>query len=160
MARSTGQYRTSNVGGETVRAFVPAPLPPTRPELALDGRLAHIPTDAVAAVARLGIAGTMVLDANWFLYGFVRKEAVITSQIEGTQATLRDVLTFEATHQAECPDDVQDVCNYVEALAYARREIQNPPGVPLSIRLLKEAHKRLMRGVRGAEKRPGEIRTS
>lgn len=160
MKRSTGQYQTSNVGGETVRAFVPHPLPPTQPALALEGSLASLYADAIAAVARLGVAGTMVPDANWFLYGFVRKEAVITSQIEGTQATLRDVLTFEATHKAERPDDVQEVCNYVEALTYARREIKNPKGLPLTIRLLKEAHKRLMRGVRGAEKLPGEIRTS
>lgn len=90
----------------------------------------------------------------------VRKEAVITSQIEGTQATLKDVLTFEATRKAERPDDVQEVCNYVEALAYARREIANPKGLPLTIRLLREAHKRLMRGERGADKLPGEIRTS
>lgn len=160
MTRSTGQYQTSNVGGETVRAFVPHPLPPTQPELALEGTLANLHADAIAAVARLEVAGTMVPDASWFLYGFVRKEAVITSQIEGTQATLRDVLTFEATHKAVRPDDVQEVCNYVEALTYARREIRNPKGLPLTIRLLKEAHKRLMRGVRGAEKLPGEIRTS
>jgi Fic family protein len=160
MTRLTGQYYTTNVGGEEVRAFVPHPLPPVHPDLALTGNLAALHTNAVAAVARLSVAGTMVPDADWFLYGFVRKEAVITSQIEGTQATLRDVLTFEATHKAQRPDDVQEVCNYVNALAYARREIRNPKGLPLTIRLLKEAHKRLMRGVRGAEKLPGEIRTS
>lgn len=158
MARVTGQYQTTTVGGETVRAFVPHPLPP--PALAIEGHLATLHTNAVAAVTRLGVAGTMVPDADWFLYGFVRKEAVITSQIEGTQATLRDVLTFEATRKAERPDDVQEVCNYVDALAHARREIKNPKGLRLTIRLLKESHKRLMRGARGAEKRPGEIRTS
>ena len=94
-------------------------------------------------MARLGVAGTMVPDADWFLYGFVRKEAVITSQIEGTQATLKDVLTYEATHKAERPEDVQEVCNYVDALAYARREIANPKGLPLTMRLLRAAHKRL-----------------
>ncbi|MGL4465727.1 MAG: Fic family protein [Planctomycetia bacterium] len=160
MARTTGKYQTTNVGGEAVRAFTPDPLPPAKPALSLEGTLAALHTNAVAAVARLSVAGTMVPDADWFLYGFVRKEAVVTSQIEGTQATLRDVLTFEATHKAERPDDVQEVCNYVDALTYTRREIRNPEGLPLTIRLLKEAHKRLMRGVRGAEKMPGEIRTS
>lgn len=160
MTRTTGQYHSSNIGGETVLAFVPAPLPPNQPKLAFEGSLATLHAEAIASVARLEVAGTMVPDTNWFLYGFVRKEAVITSQIEGTQATLRDVLTFEATHKTERPDDVREVCNYVEALAYARREVRNPKGLPLTIRLLKEAHKRLMRGVRGAEKLPGEIRTS
>ncbi len=111
-------------------------------------------------MARLEVAGTMVPDADWFLYGFVRKEAVITSQIEGTQATLQDVLTFEATKQSERPEDAQEVCNYIDALTYARGEMASPRGLPLTMRLLREAHKRLMRGVRGADKSPGEIRTS
>ena len=103
----------------------------------------------------------MVPNADWFLYGFVRKEAVVTSQIEGTQATLKDVLTYEATHKAERPEDVEEVCNYVDAaVTYARREIASRAGLPLTIRLLREAHRRLMHGVRGAEKQPGEIRTS
>lgn len=159
MARTTGQYHTTKAGGETVRAFVPVPLPPVRPALVLEGQLAALYADAVAAVARLDVAGTMVPDADWFLYGFVRKEAVITSQIEGTQATLQDVLTYEATHKAERPEDVQQVCNYVDALAFARREIASPQGLPLTMRLLCAAHKRLMRGARGADKQPGGIRT-
>ncbi len=73
----------------------------------------------------------MVPSTDWFLYGFVRKEAVITSRIEGTQATLRDVLTFEATDR---PDDVREVCNYVDALSYARGQLANPQGLPLSVR--------------------------
>jgi Fic family protein len=89
---------------------------------------------------------------DWFLYSFVRKEAVITSQIEGTPATLKDALTYEATHKARHLDDVQEVCNYVDALAYARKEIASPKGLPLRIRLLCAAHKRLMHGVRGADK--------
>ncbi len=160
MTRATGRYHTTRIGGEAVRAFVPFSLPPSGPALVLDGNLAVMHADATAAVARLAVAGTMVPDADWFLYGFVRKEAVITSQIEGTQATLRDVLTYEATHKAERPADVQEVCNYVDALGYARREIASRKGLPLTMRLLRAAHKRLMRGVRGAEKQPGEIRTS
>lgn len=160
MTRTTGHYQTTNAGGETVRAFVPDVLPPARPALALEGSLAKLHAEASVAVARLAVAGTTVPDADWFLYGFVRKEAVITSQIEGTQATLKDVLTYEATHKADRPDDVREVCNYVDALAYARREITKPKGLPLTMRLLREAHQRLMRGVRGADKLPGQIRTS
>ena len=160
MKRTTGQYQVTNSGGESIRAFIPHPLPPAHPALALEGELAARYAEAISAVARLEVAGTMVPDADWFLYGFVRKEAVITSQIEGTQATLQDVLTFEATKQAERPEDVQEVCNYIDALAYARREMANPKGLPLTMRLLRETHRRLMRGVRGADKLPGEIRIS
>jgi len=160
MRRITGRYQVTQAGGETVRAFIPDPLPPSRPALALDGESAARHAEAIAAMARLEVAGTMVPDADWSLYGFVRKEAVITSQIEGTQATLQDVLTFEATKQSERPEDAQEVCNYIDALTYARGEMASPRGLPLTMRLLREAHKRLMRGVRGADKSPGEIRTS
>lgn len=163
MPRTTGTYRVSRVGGpggEDVRAFVPAPLPPADPPLVLDDRLTALHAEAVTAVGKLGVAGAMVPSAQWFLYGFVRKEAVVSSEIEGTQATLQDVVTFEATKQAERPDDVRDVCNYVDALTFARKEIASAKGLPLSTRLLCEAHKRLMRGVRGADKMPGEVRRS
>lgn len=139
---------------------MPAPLPPADPPLVLDDRLAALHAEALTAVSKLGVAGAMVPSAQWFLYGFVRKEAVVSSEIEGTQATLQDVVTFEATKQAERPDDVREVCNYVDALTFAREEIAGAKGLPLSTRLLCEAHKRLMRGVRGADKMPGEIRRS
>jgi len=163
MPRTTGTYRVStaaDVGGEAVRTFVPFPLPPADPPLVLDDRLAALHAEALAAVGKLGVAGAMVPNAHWFLYGFVRKEAVISSEIEGTQATLQDVVTFEATRRTDRPDDVRDVCNYVRALTFARKEIASARGLPLSTRLLCEAHKLLMRGVRGADKMPGEIRRS
>jgi Fic family protein len=158
--RETGVYRSTTYADETVRAFVPHPLPPRDPTLVIDGRLAQLLADANTAVGKLAVAAEMVPSPDWFLYGFVRKEAVMTSQIEGTQATLEDLLEFEATKKAERPDDVREVCNYVDAVNYARREIRRPKGLPLSVRLLCAAHKRLMRGVRGANKLPGEIRTS
>ncbi|HET6880069.1 MAG TPA: Fic family protein [Pirellulales bacterium] len=158
--RITGEYRVQQFGGEVVRPFVPRPLPPTVPPLVLNDDLANLHREALTAVDRLAVAGIMVPNADWFLYGFVRKEAVISSQIEGTQATLKDVLTYEATQTAKRPDDVREVCNYVDALAYARREIARPRGLPLSIRLLCQVHKRLMRGARGADEQPGDIRTS
>lgn len=163
MPRTTGTYRVSRAGGaggEDVRAFVPAPLPPADPPLVLDDRLTALHAEALTAVGKLGVAGAMVPSAQWFLYGFVRKEAVVSSEIEGTQATLQDVVTFEATKRAERPDDVRDVCNYVDAVTFARKEIASARGLPLSTRLLCEAHKRLMRGVRGADTMPGEVRRS
>lgn len=135
-------------------------MPPAHPPLALDARLESLLASANAAVGRLEVAGKMVPSPDWFIDGFARKEAVLSSQIEGTQATLRDVLTYEATQKTDRPEDVQDVCNFLDALVYARREIARPKGLPLSTRLLCEAHKRLMRGARGAKKPPGEIRTS
>jgi Fic family protein len=160
MPRTTGTYRATTAGQEQVRAFIPHPLPPTDPVLQLDDAMRDLMSAANASLARLSVAGAMVPSAEWFLYGFVRKEAVVSSQIEGTQATLEDVLNYEATEQADRPDDVQEVCNYVDALNYARREIAQPKGLPLSTRLLCQVHKRLMKGVRGQHKEPGQIRRS
>lgn len=160
MARTTGTYKTTVLGGETVRAFVPHPLPPKRPVLRMEGTLAQRHADAVAAIGRLEVAGAMVPSPDWFLYGFVRKEAVVSSQIEGTQATLEDVVAYEATHQTERLADVEEISNYVDALAYARAELAKPKGLPLCVRLLCATHKRLMKGVRGSDKQPGTIRTS
>ena len=111
-------------------------------------------------LARLAVAGSMVPTSDWFLYGFVRKEAVVTSQIEGTQATFQDVVAFEATSHSDRLDDVREVCNYVAALEHARAQVADPNGLPLSIRLLCEAHRILMAGVRGESKLPGEVRLS
>ena len=160
MDRQTGRYRITNAVGEQVRAFVPHPLPPADPPLAIDGSTAELHAGVHAALSRLAVAGAMVPDIGWFLYGFVRKEAVVTSQIEGTQATLQDIVTFEATRRADRPDDVQEVCNYLDALAHARGQLADPQGLPLSVRLLRDAHRILMSGVRGADKQPGEIRRS
>src|SRR5262249_9520267 len=89
----------------------------------------------------------------------VRKEAVLSSQIEGTQATLTDLLTVEAGAEPAV-GDVQEVCNYLDALAYARKQLASKRGLPLSVRLLNETHRRLMKGARGAPKQPGEVRRS
>ncbi len=160
MARTTGTYRTNNVGGEKIQAFIPRPLPPQKPPLVIDGALAQLHAEAVAAIGRLDIAGAMVPSPDWFLYGFVRKEAVVSSQIEGTQATLQDVVVYEATRRSDRPADVEEVCNYVDAITYARKELATPKGLPLCVRLLCAVHKRLMKGVRGSDKQPGLVRTS
>lgn len=160
MGRTTGTYRMTAVADERVRAFTPFPLPPRNPPLRVEAKLESAHEAGLAALSRLVVAGHMVPSTNWFLYGFVRKEAVISSQIEGTQATLEEVLTFEATRQAEHPADVEEVCNYVDALEFARREMVRLRGLPLCTRLLCEAHARLMRGARGANRQPGAIRSS
>lgn len=162
--RVTGSYERSSAGGEDVSAFVPLALPPRDPPLVVDAALAERLRSAEHALARLELAGEMVPSVDWFLYAFVRKEAVLSSQIEGTQASLVDLLTFEA-NSADAPDsppdvEVEEVCNYVDALAYARAQLADPDGLPLSMRLLNGTHARLMRGVRGADKSPGEVRRS
>jgi Fic family protein len=126
----------------------------------IEDDLARLHAEALAAIGQLAVAGAMVPSPNWFLYGFVRKEAVISSQIEGTQATLMDVLAYEATRKAKRPAEVEEVCNYIDALTFARAEIAKPTGLPLSTRLLCEIHKRLMHGTRGADKQPGAVRTT
>jgi Fic family protein len=158
--RSTGRYERTTIAGEEVAAFVPAPLPPAEPVLLLDSAFADRLRAAEQALTRLELAGEMVPSLDWFIYAFVRKEAVLSSQIEGIQATLVDLLTFEADDGATPNADVEEVCNYLEALAYARGQLSDPRGLPLSIRLLNETHQRLMRGVRGADKLPGEVRRS
>ena len=155
--RITGKYTKTTAGGETVKAFVPHPLPPARPQLEAD---AATLTRAEQAIGRLSVAGSMVPSVDWFIYAFVRKEAVLTSQIEGTKATLMDLLNFEAEAGQAPNADVEEVCNYIEAQTYARGELGKPKGLPLSIRLLNETHKRLMQGVRGSNKNPGSIRSS
>jgi Fic family protein len=160
MARIVGGTRKSTVAGETVAAFIPSSLPPSGPPLALDD-LGDVLPRAEHALSRLDLAGEMVPSLDWFIYAFVRKEAVVSSQIEGTEATLDDLLTFEATPKGTKPGaDVEEVCNYLDALAWARRELARPKGLPLSMRLIHGVHGRLMKGVRGASKQPGEVRRS
>jgi Fic family protein len=160
MARIVGETRKSTVAGETVAVFVPSPLPPSDPPLAVDD-LGDVLPRAEHALARLDLAGEMVPSLDWSIYAFVRKEAVVSSQIEGTEATLDDLLTFEATPEGTKPGaDVEEVCNYLDALTWARRELARPQGLPLSMRLIHGVHRRLMKGVRGASKQPGEVRRS
>lgn len=162
--RVTGRYERTTVGGEEIAAFIPLALPPVDPPIGVDAGLAERLRTAEQALVRLELAGEMVPSLDWFIYAFVRKEAVLSSQIEGTQATLVDLLTFEAEEGAEqsAPPnaDVEEVCNYLDALTYSRAQLTDPKGLPLSMRLLNGAHQRLMRGVRGADKLPGEVRRS
>lgn len=142
---------------------MPVPLPPAAPPLVVEAGLKERIQVAEQALMRLELAGDMVPSLDWFIYAFVRKEAVLSSQIEGTQATLVDLLAFEAQEEGKQapPDvDVAEICNYLDALSYARKELRREHGLPLSMRLLNETHLRLMRAARGADKLPGEVRRS
>jgi len=159
--RKTGTYERTTVDGKEVAAFIPAPLPPTRPHLAIEGALDERLSAAEQALVRLELAGEMVPSLDWFLYAFVRKEAVVSSQLEGTQATLVDLLTFEAeSDEVPRSADVEEICNHLTALNFARAQLADASGLPLSMRLLNETHARLMQGVRGADKQPGEVRST
>lgn len=161
MPRNTGTYESTTVAGETVRAFVPHALPPKRPALAVTGALAERLQAAESALARLEAAGRMVPSLDWFVYSFVRREAVISSQIEGTQASLADLLAVEAAAPSDASaDDIEEICNYLDALNHARAQLRRPEGLPLSIRLLNETHRRLLAGTRGRNKSPGKLRRS
>jgi Fic family protein len=162
MARIVGTYEHTSTAGETVNAFVPAPLPPSNPPLDMNAELTGLLHCAEAGISRLKLVGSMVPSLDWLLYSFVRKEAVVSSQIEGTQSTLVDLLMYEAAGKENAVDDgdVIQVCNYVDALHAARKQMRSKKGLPLSMRLLNEAHRRLLKNVPGVEKAPGEIRRS
>jgi Fic family protein len=160
MKRKTGEYERSTVAGEEVSAFIPFPLPPRDPPLELTGELATLLARAEEQVRLLDLAGDLVPSIEWFVYAFVRKEAVLSAQIEGTQATLMDLLEVEASGEEPTDADVEEVCGYVSALSYAWEELGSESGLPISMRLLSETHRRLLSGARGAQRQPGEIRRS
>ncbi len=159
--RTTGRYENSSVAGETVGAFVPHPLPPSRPKLSIEGDLAESLDSAETAVSQLESTTQLVPSVDWFVYSLVRKEAVISSQIEGTQASLADLLAVEADAPTDAPaDHVEEIFNYLEAFEYARTQLRRSKGLPLSTRLLNGMHKRLLSGVRGQDRQPGRIRST
>lgn len=160
--RQTGQYDRTSVAGECVDAFVPFALPPQNPNFEVTDSVQSLLDNVESQLAKLEWAGQMVPSIDWFVYAYVRKEAVTSSQIEGTQATLVDLISFETQIEFEFVQnfDVQDICNYLKAIQYARKQLKSKTGIPLSVRLLNETHKRLMKGVRGGGKLPGEIRKS
>ena len=159
--RATGKTIRTIVAGEEIGAFVPVPLPPRNPSMRMDDGLTELLRKATEGLSKLALSGDMVPSMEWFIYAFVRKEAVLSSQIEGTQATLVDLLRYEAESEAGATvSDVWEVCNYLDALSYGREELRRENGLPLSMRLLNELHLRLLQGARGLEKLPGNIRRS
>jgi Fic family protein len=154
----TGRYEVTTVEGERVRAFVPRPLPP-KPPLQFDAPLQVLQEQALLALGRLDALSMLLPDTHLFLYSYVRKEAVLSSQIEGTQSSLADLLLFELEQAPGAPlDDVVEVSNYVAALSHGLERLRG--SFPLSNRLLREIHGVLLAKGRGAEKGPGEFRRS
>ena len=154
----TGRNEVTSAGGERVQAFVPAPLPPV-PPLELTGTLQRALEHAAVALGRLDSISSLLPDTSLFLYSYVRKEAVLSSQIEGTQSSLSDLLLFELDEAPGVPlDDVVEVSNYVRALDHGLARLRE--GFPLSNRLIREIHGVLLSRGRGEGKDPGEFRRS
>ena len=150
-----GRYAVSTFGEETVRAFVPPPLPPV-PAVALES-LQLLLEQANQALGRLDGLASVLPDLSLFIYAYVRKEAVLSSQIEGTQSSLSDLLLFETEEAPGVPiEDVQEVSNYVAALYHGMTRLRE--GFPLSLRLIREIHEVLLSKGRGSDKEPGEFR--
>ncbi len=159
MKRVTGTYVKSTTLGEEVQAFVPDSLPPKNPTLALEV-YQDLNRKAEMALARLSGVSGLVPSVDWLLYSAIRKEALLTSQIEGTQATLTDLFDEEAGFKVSNTDDVEEVTNYLQAFRLVQEQLRDPKGLPISVRLLCDAHCLLLNGVRGAGKQPGELRRS
>ena len=159
MKRATGTYVKSTTLGEEVQAFVPDSLPPKNPTLALEV-YQDLNRKAEMALARLSGVSGLVPSVDWLLYSAIRKEALLTSQIEGTQATLTDLFDEEAGLKVSNTDDVEEVTNYLQAFRLVQEQLRDPKGLPISVRLLCDAHRLLLNGVRGAGKQPGELRRS
>ena len=154
----TGSYNVTNFGSESVRAFVPLPLPPV-PPLALEGTLQQLLESAVLALGRLDSVSTLLPDEALFLYAYVRKEAVLSSQIEGAQSSLSDLLLFELEEAPRVPQhDVHEVSNHVAALDHGLRLVRQ--GLPLSNRLICEIHRVLLSNGPASTKTPGAFRRS
>jgi len=151
-----GTFVETSVAGERVRAFVPPPLPPV-PPVDLSALVTRL-SAAERALGRLDGVSVLLPNKELFLYMYVRKEAVLSSQIEGTQSTLSDLLRFETEAVAGAPlDDIREVSNYVDAMMYG---LDRMATLPISLRLIREMHDRLLDGGRGATQNPGEFRSS
>lgn len=153
-----GYYITASTAGEKVNAFVPSPLPP-KPPIEWSPGLREKFDQALISIGRLDSVSLLLPDTFLFLYMYIRKEAVLSSMIEGTQSSISDLLLFELDQLPGVPvDDVREVSNYVRALDYGLDRLVN--GFPLSLRLFKEIHGILLSKGRGGTKSPGEFRRS
>lgn len=156
--QTTGHYVPGSLAGSRYRAFIPDPLPPRPP---LDFTMAELLSRkerADQALGRLDGITLMLPDPELFLYQYVRKEALLSSQIEGTQSSLSDLLLFEMDAAPGVPiDDVEEVSNYVAALNHGLRRMRQDD-FPLSLRLIREMHALLLQGGRGASRQPGQFR--
>ena len=138
------------------RAFIPAPLPP-KPAVRIEGELQNLLSRADMALARLDGVAQILPNVDLFIAMYVKKEALLSSQIEGTQASLDDLFAYESGDKLENLNDVTEVVNYVKAMNYGIDRLQT---LPMSLRLIKEIHAILLEGVRGSERLPGEFKRS
>ena len=153
----TGHYVPVSSVGEECRAFVPKPLPPD-PPLVWDTELLDLHAQATLALGRLDGLAAILPKTGLFLYSYIRKEAVLSSQIEGTQSSLSELLLFESAAAPGVPlDDVLEVSNYVAAMNHGLKRLKE---LPVCLRLLKEIHGVLLAKGRGSDKEPGEFRRS
>jgi Fic family protein len=159
MSERAGRVVAVQSGPEGYSAFVPAPLPPD-PPVRIDSRTQALLDEANQALGRLDGVTLLLPDPGQFLYSYIRKEAVLSSQIEGAQSSLTDLLLFENGAAPGVPlDDVEETSNYIAAMSHGLHRIESGE-LPLSNRLLREVHALLMSGVRGGDKSPGEFRRS
>lgn len=153
-----GNIISCSVAGEKYTSYVPAPLPP-RPPIKFSVDLDSLLEKSLLALGRLDSISTLLPDTRLFIYMYVRKEAVLSSQIEGTQSSLSDLLLYESEELPGVPlDEVQEVSNYIAAMNYGIKRLKE--GFPLSLRLMREIHGVLLEKGRGSEKDPGEFRRS
>jgi len=154
----TGKFEPISIGGEKVRAFIPMSLPPV-PPLEAGGPHQVLLEKALLSVGRLDSITSLLPDPDLFLYAYIRKEAVLSSQIEGTQSSIADLLLFELKEAPGVPlADVVEVSRYVAAMQHGMKRLRS--GFPLSNRLIREIHDKLLSGGRGTQKDPGEFRSS
>lgn len=151
---SKGKFVTKNIGGETYPCYIPPKLP-----IPLDtDAFRPLIDQAMIAIGRLDGMSALLPDVSLYIYTYIRKEAVLSSQIEGTQSTLSDILLFESKENPGVPlADINEVICYIDAILYA---LERAKELPLSLRLIKEIHQRLLNNTRGKDKNPGEFRTS
>ena len=162
MPRITGTIFRSTALNESVNVFVPFDLLQSDPSLD-SMQFSHLVKQATTAIGRLNAVSGLAHSVDWLIYAALRKEALLTSQIEGTQATLDDLFDTEALITVDNPQDVKEVANYVKAFQFVRSHLRNKHGsasLPLCTRLLCEAHALFMDGARGTTKQPGLIRQS
>jgi len=157
MEKRAGEFVQVGSGISKYYSFIPRYLPPTNPPIQYDDQMIYLLAEANRFIGRLDEVTDTLISPSYFVYMYARKEATLSSQIEGTQATFSDLIKAEAGLHDEIPDDVKEIENYVKAVSYGYERINT---LPLSLRLIREIHKILMQGVRGENKTPGEFRRS
>lgn len=157
METRAGRLIKAGSGNAEYSCFIPAPLPPDNPPIQYDDEMIYLISEANRYIGRLDEVTDNLISPNYFVYMYARKEATLSSQIEGTQATFSDLIKAEAGMADEVPNDVKEIENYIKAISYGFEGLET---LPLSLRLIREIHAILMEGARGENKTPGEFRRS